>query len=131
MRSIIAFMVVLLALPAFAAQVTPRLPLPAGVPDTFTPGKPAAGGMRYAYPHVKDRYGRYGLMDWCRDWGAACGKPAAEAFCKQADGGARPHAGDFGPWNDAGKYAGTVIISTGDPCELERCSAFTYVICRK
>jgi hypothetical protein len=131
MRLLLALGLVVVAASASATELLPLLPLPPGVPDHPTPGTPEAGGMRYAYPHVLDRYGRYGFMDWCRDWGAACGKPAAEAFCKKVDSGARPHAAGFAPWNDAGHYSGTVIISTGDPCELPRCSSFTYVICKK
>lgn len=131
MRGILASALVLIAASAFASQVSPREPLPAGVPDRDTSGKPTDGGMRYAYPYVTDAYGRYGLLDWCRDWGTACGKPAAEAFCKQVDGGVRPHAGDFGHWPEAGHHAYTVIISTRDSCELPHCEAFTHIVCRK
>jgi hypothetical protein len=132
MRTLLAFTFAIIATGALAAQVSPREPLPAGVPDRDTPGKPVAGGgMRYEYPYTLDQFGRYGLLDFCRDWGAACGKPAADAFCKQVDGGARPHAADFGHWPQAGHYAYTVVISTRDSCELQRCEAFTYIVCKK
>jgi hypothetical protein len=121
----------LAASPAVASQVQPHLPLPAGIPDRDTPGTPAGEGMRYGYPYVTDRWGRFGLLDFCRDWGAQCGKPAADAFCRQVDGGARPRAADFAEWKESGQHAHTVIISTRDSCELQRCSAFAYIVCRK
>lgn len=124
-------MAILFAAPVVASELIPREPLPAGVPDRDTPGKPVSGGMRYDYPYVQDAWGRYGLLDFCRDWGAACGKPAAEAFCQQVDGGARPRSTDFGHWEKAGHYAHSVIISTRDSCELPRCEAFTYIVCKK
>jgi hypothetical protein len=131
MRMTVIIALVLLATPALASELLPLKPLPPGVPDRAIPGKPAGDGMRYDYPYVKDAYGRWGLVDWCRDWGQQCGKPAAEAFCKQADGGARPHAADFGHWPKAGHHAHTVVISTRDSFELPRAEAFTYIVCRK
>lgn len=129
-KSLIALLL-LLATPAFASELLPHKPLPPGVPDRDTPGKPAGDGMRYNYPYVKDGFGRFGLLDWCRDWGTQCGKPAAEAFCKQADGGARPRSTDFGHWPRAGHHGATVVISTRDTCELPRCEGFSYIVCRK
>lgn len=131
MRAALLFLAIVSASPAFASAVTPREPLPAGVPDRDTPGKPTAEGMRYDYPYILDSGGRFGLLDWCRDWGAVCGEPAAEAFCKQADGGARPNAASFAPWQGAGKYANTVLISTRQSCELWNCEAFKYIVCRR
>lgn len=121
----------LLATSTLAGELIPLEPLPAGVPDRDTPGKPVAGGMRYDYPYVLDAWGRYGLLDFCRDWGTSCGKPAAEVFCQKVDGGARPHSTDFGHWPKAGHYGNTVVISIKDSCELPRCEAFTYIVCRK
>jgi hypothetical protein len=131
MRAALAFTLLLFAAPAFGSELLPLQPLPAGVPDRDTPGEPAGEGMRYNYPYVKDSYGRFGLLDWCRDWGQQCGRPAAEAFCKQADGGVRPHAADFGHWPKAGHHGNTVIFSTRDTVELPRAEAFTYIVCRK
>lgn len=127
----LALPLMLLATAAAATELIPHEPLPAGVPDRDTPGKPVAGGMRYDYPYVQDAWGRYGLLDFCRDWGAACGKAAAEAFCKQVDGGVNPRAGDFGQWVGAARYGYTVIISTRDAFELPRGDAFTYIVCKK
>ena len=85
MRSAIALALVLLAGSAVASELVPHKPMPAGVPETFTPGKPEAGGVRYSYPYVKDRYGRYGLMDWCHRFGQDCGKRCGELPSPVAD----------------------------------------------
>jgi hypothetical protein len=131
MRKTIIIALLLVGAPALASELLPREPLPPGVPDTDTPGKPVAGGMRYDYPYVLDSFGRYGLLDWCRDWGTQCGKPAAEAFCRQVDGGVRPRSTDFGHWPKAGRHGYTVVISTKDSCQLPRCEGFSYIVCRK
>jgi hypothetical protein len=131
MRALLAFTMMLIAAPVLATELLPREPLPPGVPDRDTPGKPLEGGMRYDYPYILDSYGRYGPLDWCRVWGQQCGKPAAEDFCKQVDGGVRPRAASFGHWPKAGRHTHTVVISTKDSFELPRAESFTYIVCKK
>ncbi len=65
-------------------------------------------------------------LDVCREWGANCGKPAADAFC-QAKGFSESmqHTVDPEPG-----YASTRVISSGQICQGNFCTGFQQIICR-
>lgn len=65
------------------------------------------------------------LLDWCYNWGAECGKPAADRFCVLND---YAEAVDFGekpgPLGEP-----TMLISDGRLCEADDCGTFEYIAC--
>lgn len=65
------------------------------------------------------------LLDWCYNWGADCGKPAADRFCVMND---YAEAVDFGekpgPLGEP-----TMLISDGRICEADDCGTFEYIAC--
>ena len=63
---------------------------PANFPDGPTPGATTADDKKYSYPYITSAAGEAVLLDWCREWGVNCGKPAADAFCAAVDGGRTP-----------------------------------------
>lgn len=76
--------------------------------------KPKQGGIR---------------IDWCYQWGVACGFPAAEQFC-QSKG--FQHQSDFVQDVDIGTSGiPTVVIGTGQICNAPNCDGFTYITCVK
>lgn len=62
-------------------------------------------------------------IDWCLAWGAECGQPAADRFCR--DHGF-PAAVRFEIAEDV---AHTVIQSTGQPCDDPGCDGFASIEC--
>ncbi len=65
-------------------------------------------------------------LDYCLRWGEACGKPAAEAFCKLMNGG-MPIVSSYKILSDIGD---TMIITTGERCEDTGCDSFRYITCK-
>lgn len=65
-------------------------------------------------------------LDYCLRWGEACGKPAAEAFCKLMDG-SKPIVSSYKILPDVGA---TMIISTGERCDDTGCDGFRYITCK-
>jgi hypothetical protein len=82
-------------------------------------GLVAQEGTRFDSPAVEGV-----AVDWCLAWGADCGQPAADRYCR--DHGS-PAATDFALAEDVGR---TVIQSTGQLCEDPRCDGFAYIECR-
>lgn len=70
--------------------------------------------------HMGDR------LDICRDWGANCGKPAADAYC-QSKGFARSK--NYSIDNDIGLTTPTRVISTGARCDQAFCDGFRQITC--
>ena len=62
-------------------------------------------------------------LDFCRDYGSACGKPAADAFCRQRG---HPDAARFEIAKNIGR---TVIISSGAFCVNAVCDGFATIHC--
>jgi hypothetical protein len=109
-------------------QTMPAVP-PADLPERGpTHPTQTAQGLRYAYPHIRNSDGAFGLLDWCREWGANCGAAAADAFCANQRTG-NPKAVDFAQFTDAGRFRETVIFSTRATCTDATCDAFTFVTC--
>lgn len=65
-------------------------------------------------------------LDVCREWGANCGKPAADAFCvSRGFVGSLQNTPDAQPGN-----ASTRVISSDQICEGKFCTGFQQIICR-
>jgi hypothetical protein len=62
-------------------------------------------------------------VDWCLNWAADCGKPAADRFCQ--DHGF-PQATRFEVAEDVGP---TRILATGQECNDPRCDGFAVIEC--
>jgi hypothetical protein len=64
-------------------------------------------------------------LDWCLNWAADCGKPAADAFCKMKNFS----RGSFAFVADAQPGGRTQVISSGRICEGPSCTGFQQIIC--
>jgi hypothetical protein len=88
-----------------------------------------AGGvyerLRGEHPYREPKWFGYRL-DWCRKWGADCGKPAADNFCKRnLYTGAR----DFEADPNIGASDPTMVSSNNQVCNENHCTGFKYIIC--
>lgn len=92
--------------------------------DLPTPGDPPRrAGMTYDSPMIVAGDGQTAPLDFCREFGQACGKPAADAFCRQKG---HPNASRFQISENIGH---TALISTGDTCDHPSCDGFTQIQC--
>jgi len=65
-------------------------------------------------------------LDVCRDWGANCGKPAADAFCAaRGFRGSLHHTADPEPGRSS-----TRVIGSGQVCTGSFCTGFQQIICQ-
>lgn len=67
-------------------------------------------------------------VDWCLQWGAQCGKPAADKFCQMKG---YVQSNDFVEAFDIGASTPTIVLGTGQTCSDPTCDGFTYVTCEK
>ena len=82
-----------------------------------------ARGVTYNSPMIVAANGQTVMLDFCREWGSACGKPAADAFCRLKG---YPDASRFQISEDIGQ---TAIISSGAICADPSCDGFTKIQC--
>jgi hypothetical protein len=75
--------------------------------DTRTFSSPRLGGAR---------------LDWCLQWSASCGKPAADAYCRS-----RGFAGAIN-FSQARGVGRTRLIS-GGACNGPTCAGFGHITC--
>jgi hypothetical protein len=80
-------------------------------------------GTVYRDPEIAADNAEMVRLDWCREWGSACGRPAADAYCQML-GHAR--SGQIQIRNDIGK---TAIISSKAICSDPTCDGFRYIEC--
>jgi hypothetical protein len=66
-------------------------------------------------------------LDWCFNWGAECGQPAAEVFCKR-----RLYATAVDMLIDAGIGTSqpTKTLGSRQRCDRSFCSGFKFITCR-
>jgi len=83
--------------------------------------RPIPAERVFANPVWKDR-----RLDVCLRFGADCGKPAADAFCRAKGYSDALHAV---PDAEAG-YASTRVISSDQICDKPFCRGFQQIICR-
>ena len=67
-------------------------------------------------------------LDWCLNWGRNCGKPAADAYCRERG---FDTAVDFQKDSNIGDSEPTRLITTGAVCDGGHCDGFRYIKCRK
>ena len=80
-------------------------------PQSQTFNRPRIGGNR---------------LDWCREWAQNCGKPAADAFCRQAG---FQRSSNFSQEADIGASQPTQVIGTGQICNQNFCDGFRRITC--
>jgi hypothetical protein len=80
-------------------------------------------GTLYRDPEIAAENTEMVRLDWCREWGTACGKPAADAYCQML-GHAR--SGHIEIRNNIGK---TAIISSKAICSDPTCDGFRHIEC--
>ena len=86
------------------------------------------GKVSCSYPQIRDAGGVSHLLDWCRSWGAECGKPAADAYCRQANQ-FYPIAESFRQAIDIGQVRPTLVISSKQRCDGGHCDGFKSITC--
>lgn len=102
-----------------APAVQPPLAVDSGPAQAST--RPA--GVTYNSPMIVAANGQIVMLDFCREYGSACGKPAADAYCRLKG---HPDASRFQISEDIGH---TAIISTGAICNEPHCDGFTKIQC--
>jgi hypothetical protein len=78
-----------------------------------------AGDVRINNPKIGNH-----ALDYCREWGQNCGKPAADAYCRR-----RGHANARKFKVDQDKPP-TRIINGGQICNAAGCDRISWVVCR-
>ena len=97
-------------------RVTPTDTVPANA-------TPLRAGRTYNSPMIVAGNGETVMLDFCREWGANCGKPAADAFCRS-----KGHA-DAGLFQMSEDIGHTAIISSGAICNAPSCDGFVKIEC--
>jgi hypothetical protein len=90
---------------------------------TRAPTRPAASLGIYLAPKIAGPDGKAERLDLCQQWGSACGKPAADAFCRTKG---RDSAAEFEIDPDIGR---TMIIGSGAICTDPSCDGFKKIQC--
>lgn len=77
--------------------------------------------------HAQQRFEQPGVdgvrIDWCLAWGADCGKPAADRFCRDRG---LPGATKF---EIARAVGPTRVLGSGQACTDRRCDGFAFIEC--
>ncbi len=89
----------------------------------FTFGAAQAAEQTFAKP----KQGPY-RVDWCYQWAALCGQPAADRFCKSKS---FTNSSDFEQATNIGSLTPTIVQATGQICNGPDCDGFTYITCVK
>ena len=76
---------------------------------------------------AKPKQGPY-RVDWCYQWAAQCGQPAADRFCKSKS---FTNSSDFEQATNIGSLTPTIVQATGQICNGPDCDGFTYITCVK
>lgn len=84
---------------------------------------PRRRGITYNSPMIVAANGQTVMLDFCAEYGKACGMPAADAFCRQKG---HPGASRFQISEDIGH---TAIIGSGALCDQPGCDGFTKIEC--
>lgn len=90
---------------------------------TRTPTTPPISLGIYLAPRIATTDGGTERLDFCQQYGSACGKPAADAFCKSKGHGGSASS-EIDP--DIGR---TMIIGNGAICADPTCDGFKKIQC--
>jgi hypothetical protein len=106
-----------------AASTPKNSPPPPPTPSpTPIPGGEAGRGLPTQFSNPSWRGRR---VDLCLHWGADCGQPAADEFCKRS-GFTRSTA-----WKPAERVGETLVLGDNKPCSDPRCDGFATISCVK
>jgi len=94
-------------------------PIPAGAGGNGTQVGP--GLIRYSHP----TYQGYRL-DWCLQWAAQCGEPAATAWCRLNN---FDRADSWRQAPDIGRTMPTKVVQGGEICDKPFCDGFAEITC--
>lgn len=95
---------------------------PGSVPAPVPPAE--ISGVIYPNPEIAAESSEMVRLDYCREWGSACGKPAADVYCQSLG---YTTSGRTELDNDIGR---TVIIATKAICENPICDGFKLIECK-
>jgi len=65
-------------------------------------------------------------LDWCLNWSAQCGEPAASTWCR-ARGYVRASAFEIAP--NIGEQSPTKVFRSGQICNERFCDGFSFIVC--
>ncbi len=65
-------------------------------------------------------------LDYCLEWGASCGEPAATAWCKTKG---YQKSVDAEEDHDIGATTPTRLLGSGAVCDQSYCDGFTFITC--
>lgn len=68
-------------------------------------------------------------LDWCKHWASACGKPAADLFCKE-QGFTNSTRFSIDP-NIGQRGVATLVFGDGRLCKAPTCSGFRTITCQR
>ena len=104
-----------------SSPIHPQVPPPVAA-GARTPISELKGTL-YRDPDIAADNTEMVRLDWCREWGSACGKPATDAYCQML-GHAR--SGHIQVRNNVGR---TALISSKAICSDPTCDGFRLIEC--
>ena len=90
----------------------------------LSPAAAVEASQSFVAPVIKDF-----RLDWCRNWGAACGGPAADLFCKEK-GFEKATRWSIEP-NVGARGIPTLVFGDGRLCKAPNCSGFRVIVCAR
>ena len=106
------------------ARIVSLLLLLIGMCGGFSPATAAETSQSFIAPVIKDM-----RLDWCRNWGAGCGGPAAELFCHEK-GFDKALRWSIEP-NVGARGIPTLVFGDGRLCRAPNCSGFRVIVCTR
>ena len=86
----------------------------------LSPAAAVETSQSFIAPVIKDF-----RLDWCRNWGVACGGPAAELFCREK-GFDKATRWSIEP-NVGARGIPTLVFGDGKLCKAPNCSGFRVI----
>ncbi len=106
------------------ARIISLLVVLIGLCGWFSPAVAVEASQSFVAPVIKDF-----RLDWCRNWGAACGGPAADLFCKEK-GFDKATRWSIEP-NVGARGIPTLVFGDGRLCKAPNCSGFRVIVCAR
>ena len=106
------------------ARIISLLVVLIGLCGWFSPAVAVEASQSFVAPVIKDF-----RLDWCRNWGAACGGPAADLFCKEK-GFDKATRWSIEP-NVGARGIPTLVFGDGRLCNAPNCSGFRVIVCAR
>lgn len=106
------------------ARIVSLLIVLMGLCSWSTPARAVETSQSFVAPVIKDF-----RLDWCRNWGIACGSPAADLFCKEK-GFDKATRWSIDP-NVGARGIPTLVFGDGRLCKAPNCSGFRVIVCAR